>query len=262
MPLPSGPRQPGHSPARSVSGQVVKDTSNTKQVSHAREVSENQFVRRGNAESGSHLTCAEILTQAAKPQRRKGRAAQSSFEVDTPIFEMHPGCFRVGLKLGRRAVFPFHLAETNSTMPTKTIIKPANSPAAVGPDNHAVRVGDLLFCAGQIPLVATGNLVAGDIKVQTERVLQNVKAILDDQGLTFANVAKSTVFLTDLANFAGMNEVYAKYFTSDFRCARPSRWLRCRRAQMWRLKWWRTFETGARRSRRFGVEKQLDVEAG
>ena len=102
-------------------------------------------------------------------------------------------------------------------MATKTIIKPAKSPTAVGPYNHAVRVGDLLFCAGQIPIdPATGNLVEGDIKSQTDRVLQNVKAILDDQGLTFANVVKSTVFLTDLANFAGMNEIYAKYFTSDF----------------------------------------------
>ena len=63
---------------------------------------------------------------------------------------------------------------------------------------------------------ATGNLVSGDIKAQTERVLQNVKAILDDQKLTFANVVKSTVFMTNLADFAGMNEVYAKYFTEDF----------------------------------------------
>ena len=102
-------------------------------------------------------------------------------------------------------------------MQTKTIIKPAKSPAAVGPYNHAVRVGDLLFCAGQIPIEpATGNLVTGDIKVQNERVLQNVKAILDDQGLTFANVVKSTVFLTNLADFAGMNEIYAKHFTADF----------------------------------------------
>src|SRR5258708_37481695 len=102
-------------------------------------------------------------------------------------------------------------------MATKTIIKPANPPTAVGPYNHAVRVGDLLFCAGQIPIEpSSGNLVAGDIKAQTERVLQNVKAILDDQKLTFANVVKSTVFLTSLADFAGMNEVYAKYFTADF----------------------------------------------
>lgn len=102
-------------------------------------------------------------------------------------------------------------------MPAKIIIKPAKSPAAVGPYNHAVRIGDLLFCAGQIPIdPATGNLISGDIKLQTERVLQNVKAILDDQKLTFANVVKSTVFLTNLADFAGMNEIYAKHFTNDF----------------------------------------------
>jgi len=102
-------------------------------------------------------------------------------------------------------------------MATKQIVKPSKSPAAVGPYNHAVRVGELLFCAGQIPISpADGNLIAGDIKVQTERVLENVKAILEDQKLTFAHVVKSTVFLTDLANFAGMNEVYAKYFTGDF----------------------------------------------
>lgn len=102
-------------------------------------------------------------------------------------------------------------------MATKATVKPAKSPPAVGPYNHAVRSGDLLFCAGQIPIdPVTGNLVAGDIKVQTERVLQNVKAILDDQKLTFANVIKSTVFMTNLADFAAMNEVYAKYFTSDF----------------------------------------------
>ncbi|MEY4201434.1 MAG: hypothetical protein RLZZ265_3174 [Verrucomicrobiota bacterium] len=100
---------------------------------------------------------------------------------------------------------------------TKTIIKPAKGAPAVGPYNHAVRVGDLLFCAGQIPIdPATGQLVPGDIKDQTRRVLENVKCILDDQGLTFANVVKSTVFLTNLADFAGMNEIYSQYFTSDF----------------------------------------------
>jgi 2-iminobutanoate/2-iminopropanoate deaminase len=102
-------------------------------------------------------------------------------------------------------------------MATKQIVKPAKSPAAVGPYNHAVRVGDLLFCAGQIPIdPATGNLISGDIKVQTERVLQNVKAILEDQQLTFANVVKSTVFMTNLADFTAMNEIYAKYFTDNF----------------------------------------------
>ena len=102
-------------------------------------------------------------------------------------------------------------------MLNKTIIKPAKSPAAVGPYNHAVRVGDLLFCAGQIPIIPeSGNLMAGDVRAQTEQVLENVKAILEDQKLTFANVVKSTVFLTNLADFPAMNEVYAKYFSADF----------------------------------------------
>ena len=102
-------------------------------------------------------------------------------------------------------------------MAKKKIIKPLKAASAVGPYNQAVRLGDLLFCSGQIPIdPATGNLVSGNIKAQAERVLENVKAILDDQGLTFANVVKSTVFLTNLADFADMNEVYAKYFTADF----------------------------------------------
>jgi len=102
-------------------------------------------------------------------------------------------------------------------MPKKIIIKPAKSAPAVGPYNHAVRIGDLLFCAGQIPLdPVTGILVSEGIKAQTARVLENIKAILEDQKLTFANVVKSTVYLNTLADFAGMNEVYAQYFTSDF----------------------------------------------
>jgi 2-iminobutanoate/2-iminopropanoate deaminase len=101
-------------------------------------------------------------------------------------------------------------------MSLKQIIKPSSSPAPVGPYNHAVHTGDLLFCSGQIPLDASGNLVSGDIRAQTERVLENVKTILADQGLTFASVVKATVFMTNLAEFAAMNEVYARYFTSDF----------------------------------------------
>ena len=100
-------------------------------------------------------------------------------------------------------------------MATKTIIKPAKSPAAVGPYNHAVRIGDLLFCAGQIPIdPKDGNLIAGDIKAQTERVLENVKGILEAGGVNLHHVVKTTVFLKDLNDFAAMNEVYGKYFTS------------------------------------------------
>ena len=99
---------------------------------------------------------------------------------------------------------------------TKTIIKPAGAAPAVGPYSHAVRVGDLLFCAGQIPVdPATGQLIAGDIRAQTERVLHNVNIILQDQGLTPAHVVKTTVFMTNLAEFAAMNEVYARHFRKD-----------------------------------------------
>jgi 2-iminobutanoate/2-iminopropanoate deaminase len=102
-------------------------------------------------------------------------------------------------------------------MPAKTVIKPAQAAPAVGPYNHAVRVGDWLFCSGQIPLdPATGKLVTGSIQAQTAQVLANVKTLLDDQKLTFAHIIKTTEFLTSLADFAGMNEVYEKYFVSDF----------------------------------------------
>jgi len=100
---------------------------------------------------------------------------------------------------------------------TKTIIKPAGTPPAAGPYNYGVRIGDLLFCAGQIPTVPeTGQLVAGDIKAQTLRVLENINLVLKDQGLTPKNVVKATVFMTNLAHFADMNEAYGSFFASDF----------------------------------------------
>ena len=101
---------------------------------------------------------------------------------------------------------------------TKQVIKPAQAAPAVGPYNHAVRIGDLLFCAGQIPIDPQNpaSPFPEGIAAQTTRVLENIKIILDDQGLTFANVVKSTVFMVNLADFAAMNEVYARYFTGDF----------------------------------------------
>ena len=102
-------------------------------------------------------------------------------------------------------------------MATKQTITPSGSPEAVGPYNHAVRTGDFLFSAGQIPLdPSTGELVQGEVAAQTQRVLQNIKAILDDQGLSFSNIIKTTVFMTDLAEFGEMNQVYAEHFTDDF----------------------------------------------
>ena len=99
----------------------------------------------------------------------------------------------------------------------KKVIATTEAPTAVGPYSQAIAVGNFLFCAGQIPLdPATGELIEGDVKAQTERVLQNVTGVLKANGMTFDNVVKSTVFLTDLANFALMNEVYSRYFTAPF----------------------------------------------
>lgn len=99
----------------------------------------------------------------------------------------------------------------------KNVIATPDAPKAVGPYSQAVAVGNFLFAAGQIPLdPATGELVAGDITVQTERVLQNVEGVLRANGMTFAHVVKSTVFMVDLANFGAMNAVYAKYFSEPF----------------------------------------------
>jgi 2-iminobutanoate/2-iminopropanoate deaminase len=99
---------------------------------------------------------------------------------------------------------------------TKTVIKPSKAAPAGGPYNHGVRVGDLLFCAGQIPLIPeSGHLIAGDIRAQTQRVLENINIILEDQGLSMKNVVKATVFLTNLADFAQMNEVYGRFFVHD-----------------------------------------------
>lgn len=102
-------------------------------------------------------------------------------------------------------------------MANKSTITPSRAPEAVGPYSHAVRCDDLLFSAGQIPLdPSTGERVPGDIAAQTQRVMRNISAILDDQGLSFSNIVKTTVFMTDLAEFAEMNRVYAEHFTADF----------------------------------------------
>jgi 2-iminobutanoate/2-iminopropanoate deaminase len=99
----------------------------------------------------------------------------------------------------------------------KVVVNPPQAAPPAGPYSHAVRVGELLFCAGQIPLIPdSGQLVGGDIRAQTERVLENVKLILANEKLTFANVVKSTVFLTNLADFTAMNEVYGRYFSAPY----------------------------------------------
>jgi|ERR1700677_2073356 len=99
----------------------------------------------------------------------------------------------------------------------KKVIATPEAPEAVGPYSQAIAVGNLLFCAGQIPLLPeSGTLVVGDAADQAEQVLKNIGAVLHANGMTYANVVKTTVFLTDLADFAKMNEVYAKYFTAPY----------------------------------------------
>ena len=94
-------------------------------------------------------------------------------------------------------------------MPIDFVATP-NAPRAIGPYSQATRAGGLLFTAGQVGFdPATGELVDGGIAEQTERVLQNIRAILQAGGLDLANVVKTTVFLVDMADFAAMNEVYA-----------------------------------------------------
>lgn len=98
----------------------------------------------------------------------------------------------------------------------KEIISTSNAPAAIGPYSQAVKAGNLLFISGQIPLdPATGEVVEGDITVQTHRVLDNVKAILTEAGADFSNVVKTTVFLRDMNDFVPMNRVYAEYYSEN-----------------------------------------------
>lgn len=97
------------------------------------------------------------------------------------------------------------------------IIKAPNAPAAVGPYNQAVITGNLVFCAGQIPLdPATGNVVSGGIEEQARRVLENIKAVLAGAGTSLEKVVKATVYLKDMNDFAGMNKIYSEYFTSNY----------------------------------------------
>ena len=92
-------------------------------------------------------------------------------------------------------------------------IATAGAPKAIGPYSQAIAAGDLIFCAGQVALdPASGDSVTGDVRVQTERVLDNLSAVLAAAGSDLRHVVKTTVYLTDFDDFAAMNEVYAKRF--------------------------------------------------
>jgi len=96
---------------------------------------------------------------------------------------------------------------------TRRRIETNAAPAAIGPYSQAIAAGELVFCAGQIGLdPGTGQLVDGGITRQTERALENLRAVLDAAGMTMADVVKTTVFLADFDDFAALNEVYGRFF--------------------------------------------------
>ncbi|MGB9976004.1 RidA family protein [Thermovenabulum sp.] len=98
----------------------------------------------------------------------------------------------------------------------KKIIKTDQAPKAIGPYSQAVMVGDFLFASGQIALdPTTGEMVEGGIEAQATRVMENIKNILAAAGMDFSNVVKSTIFITDINNFAKVNEIYGKYFPEN-----------------------------------------------
>jgi len=101
-------------------------------------------------------------------------------------------------------------------LPLRYVIETNDAPKAIGPYSQAVKAGGLVFTAGQIALdPATGQIVAGDIKAQTERVCENLKAILEAAGTELESVVKTTVYLRSMADYAGMNEVYGRYFKAE-----------------------------------------------
>ncbi|HEX8020622.1 RidA family protein [Mucilaginibacter sp.] len=99
----------------------------------------------------------------------------------------------------------------------KTIINTNNAPAPIGPYSQATLAGGFLFVSGQIPIdPLSGELISSDIKAEATQVMENIKAILTEAGLGFDNIVKTSIFLTDLQNFAQVNEVYGTYFSADF----------------------------------------------
>ncbi|MBC7872445.1 MAG: RidA family protein [Ferruginibacter sp.] len=100
---------------------------------------------------------------------------------------------------------------------SKTIITTGNAPSPIGPYNQAVLTGDMLFISGQICIEpVSGNLKNKDIQEETHQVMHNLKAILQEAGMDFSNVVKTTIFITDMNQFGEINTVYGKYFENSF----------------------------------------------
>ena len=99
----------------------------------------------------------------------------------------------------------------------RELVTAAGAPRAIGPYSPALKIGNLLFLSGSIPLdPISGQLVSGGIVEQTTRVMENIKTLLEAAGASFNNVARTTVFMVDLAEFGSMNDVYSKYFTAPY----------------------------------------------
>jgi 2-iminobutanoate/2-iminopropanoate deaminase len=99
----------------------------------------------------------------------------------------------------------------------KKIITSKNAPAPIGPYSHAVLHGNMLFVSGQVGKhPVSGELMLGDIRTETKQVMENIRGILTDAGMDFTNIVKTTIFLTDMNNFASVNEVYGSYFSGDY----------------------------------------------
>ena len=99
----------------------------------------------------------------------------------------------------------------------RELVTAAGAAKAIGPYSPALKVGNMVFLSGSIPLdPVSGQVVAGDITAQTRRVMENIKALLDAGGTDFSDVVRTTVFMVDLAEFGAMNEVYASYFTAPY----------------------------------------------
>ena len=105
----------------------------------------------------------------------------------------------------------------------KEIINTKNAPAPIGPYNQAVKAGNTLYISGQIPLIpSTMELYSGTIKEETELVMQSLNSILEEAGMNFENVVKTTIFINDMNNFQHVNEVYGKYFQDENAPARET----------------------------------------
>lgn len=110
----------------------------------------------------------------------------------------------------------------------KKIVFTEKAPAPIGPYNQAILVENTLYTSGQIAINPTnGELVLDSIEMETEQVMQNLKAILEEVGMTFENVIKSTIFISDMGNFARINEVYGKYFDEKTAPARETVQVAC-----------------------------------